>query len=518
MKLYKNIKVIHIILLIFFIANLFILTNFPFVHSDEAWLSGLSRHIMKSKSLEVTEPFFDLKPRSPHAIKIFFHFLQIIFLKIFSYNIFTMRLISLIAGTTSLYFFYKIVKLLTNSKLLQNLAVIVLAVDIHYIYSSHLARQEIILLLILLLTTHYYLDNYKNHNDLEKNIKLALILGLGIGIHPNIFIVSLPFILIYTFNLLFSNNIKFKNYFAFGSTLAITAILFILLSLKLDPLFFSNYSSYGESLGVFGSIITKIDRFDYFYKKLFYRISGTYYIPPIKFQLILFGISFILSSIKLIFKKNNKNLFLFIAIIGINLGYIIIGRYNQTSIIFIFPLFYLLIINLLSSLKLNYSYIITVILIVILAFNTGYTILNDSHYNYKNYINNISKIVDPNDKVLANLNTGYYFNTGKLKDYRNLSYLKENNMSFSEYINKNDIEYIIYPEEMDFIYNTRPVWNILYGNPYPYYSNMKSYLKNNSRLVHSFTNKTYGIRIVRYIGEKNWNIKIYKVIKPHQSP
>ena len=511
MSFLKKLKFIHIILLVFFILNLFILTNFPFIHSDEAWLSGLSRQIMSTNSLKVTESFFDLKPRSPHAIKVIFHFIQIIFIKIFSYNIFSMRLISLLSGTTSLYLFYKIVKLITNSKILNYLAVIMLGIDIHYIYSSHLARQEIILLLIFLSAAYYYLNNYKYHNKLEKNIKLALILGLGIGIHPNSFIISLPFILIYTYRLIFSNKVKFKNYFAFGSTLALISSIFILLSLYLDPSFFINYSSFGESLGVFSSITTKMDRFVYFYKKLFYRISGTYYIPPIKFQFILFTISFILSLIKLFFKNDSNNKFLILTIISINLGYLIIGRYNQTSIIFVFPVFYLLIINLLSAIKLKYTYILAGIIIITLAFNTGQTILNDSHYNYNDYLKNISKVVSPDDKVLANLNTGYYFEENKLRDYRNLNYLKNNNMSFSEYIEKNEIEYIIYPEEMDFIYNSRPVWNILYGNPYPYYSNMKKFIKNNTKLVHKFNNKTYAMRIVRYIGEKNWEVKIYKV-------
>jgi len=40
---------------------------------------------------------------------------------------------------------------------------------------------------------------------------------------------------------------------------------------------------------------------------------------------------------------------------------------------------------------------------------------------------------------------------------------------------------------------------------------MKKYLNNECRLVHSFTNKTYGMRIARYIGKKDWKIKIYKV-------
>ena len=511
MNFYNKEKFIYIYLLVFIIVNLIFLTNFPFIHSDEAWLSGLSRQIMNSKSLSTTEPFFDLKPRHPHAIKVFFHFIQIIFIKTFSYNIFVMRLISLIAGTLSLYIFYKIAKLITDSKILQKLSVIILSIDIHYIYTSHLARQEIIITLIFLLATFYYLNNYNYHNNIKKNIKLAAILGLGMGIHPNIFIISLPFILIYTYNLIFSNKVKLKNYLAFGSTLAIIASFFILISLYLDPSFFSNYSAYGKSLGVFSSFITKLDRFDYFYQKIFNRISGTYFIPPIKPQLILFGATFIFSLVKLLVKKDNKQLFLLLSVVAINLGYIIIGRYNQTSIIFIFPVFYLLIINLLTDIKIKYSYILAIILITLLSFNTGQTVINNSHYNYKNYLKNISAVVKPDNKVLANLNTAYYFENGKLHDYRNLSYLKDKNLTFAEYIEKNNIKYIIYPEEMDYIYNTRPVWNILYGNIYPYYNEMKRYLENNTKLVHQFSNKTYAMRIVRYIGEENWKVKIYKV-------
>jgi precorrin-3B methylase len=64
---------------------------------------------------------------------------------------------------------------------------------------------------------------------------------------------------------------------------------------------------------------------------------------------------------------------------------------------------------------------------------------------------------------------------------------------------------------MDFIYNTRPSWNILYGNLYPYYSEMQKFLKKETDLIKTFTNSTYAIRIVREIGNENWSIKIYKV-------
>ncbi|PUU87825.1 MAG: hypothetical protein CI947_2099, partial [Halanaerobium sp.] len=120
---FNKIKEFHLILL-FFIINIFFLTNFPFIHSDEAWLSGLSRQIMQTKDLASTEAFFDLMPRHPHAVKIFFHLLQIMFIKLFDYQIFTFRLISLLAGSFSLYIFYKISFLITNSKKLSLSALI----------------------------------------------------------------------------------------------------------------------------------------------------------------------------------------------------------------------------------------------------------------------------------------------------------------------------------------------------------------------------------------------------------
>ncbi|HHT50925.1 MAG TPA: 4-amino-4-deoxy-L-arabinose transferase, partial [Eubacteriaceae bacterium] len=63
---------IYIYLLVYFILNILFLVDFPFVHSDEPWLSGLSRAMMESRSLAVTEPFFDSFERNPHSIKLIF--------------------------------------------------------------------------------------------------------------------------------------------------------------------------------------------------------------------------------------------------------------------------------------------------------------------------------------------------------------------------------------------------------------------------------------------------------------
>lgn len=530
-KILNKIKSWHLILL-FFLINIIFLENFPFVHSDEAWLSGLSRQIMKTGNLSSTERFFDLLPRHPHAVKIFFHFLQILFIKILDYNIFTFRLISLLSSSLAAFFFYKTTLLISKSKKLSLAALLVLIVDIHFIYSSHFARQEAVLLFIFLAALYYFLKyntgkklekkgsflKINNNSRKQKNTTnnpaddfiLALILGTAIGFHPNAFIIALPFILSYSYRLLIK-KISIKNYLIFGISLSLIAGLFIYFSFKLDPNFISNYSSYGKQLGVLDSFAVKFENLKNFYLKLYYRVSGTYYIPPINFQLIFFTFTALISFFKLFLKEDDFNLYLLLSLISVNLGYLIIGRYNQTSIIFIFPIGYLLFINLIKNLNLNLKIIIITALTLILTFNSVSAVIKDSHYNYQDYLTEISQVVEKDTHVLANLNADYYFDNGSLFDYRNLAFLKENNLSFADYIKKNKIKYIIYPEEMDVIYNSRPRWNILYGNLYPYYSEMKQFIKEKTTLVKEFNNSTYAMRIVSKIDQKNWKVKIYKV-------
>lgn len=523
--------VIFVILLTYFFFNISFLTEFPFIHSDESWLSGLSRNMIAKKDLSVTEPFFDLYPRYPHSVKTIFHLIQILFIKISGYNIFTFRLISLITGTLTLYIFYRLCLLISHSHILSIAGLILLGTDIQYIYASHFARQEIILVLILVSALYIFYRykinsghrSSKSENNITGDLLVGTITGLGIGIHPNIFVISLPIIIIYLFNLFVRKKIKIINFVVFTLTLASFAVFFILLSLSFDPQFISHYAAYGKSLGVLNSILVKLDRLDYFYLKLFYGISGTYYTPYIKVQFILFGLIFIFSVINNILfrERNNKGLTLSImlAIIGINLGYILIGRYNQTGIIFIFPLFYLLLIDQLSfitaklNIKAKFRHILLAFFVLLNIFNTTYNLFLVDFSGYDSYLNEISRSVKRNNTVLANLNTEYYFENGKIYDYRNLGRLKKEGLTFDDYIKKNQIEYIIYPEEMDFIYNTRPVWNGLYGNMVYYHQDMKNFLENNCLLIKKFNNKNYGMRIARYIGKKDWQIRIYKVLE-----
>lgn len=514
-RIFSKKNILYILVALYIAISLSSLTRFPFVHSDESWLSGLSRNIMEKGDYSVTETFFDLKERNPHAIKIIFHTIQIIFIKLIGYSIFTFRLISLSFGLLTLYFTYKLGTVIFNSAESSLLAVLLLAFDVQFIYASHFARQEIIILFLLVLGL-WYKVSHSEADALKYDIMLGVIVGLGIGIHPNSFIISLPYVLIYLYEIFILKTRKFRSLAAYAATVACFAALFVAVSLYFDPNFITNYSNYGSEFDVFEPITSKLGQIKYFYLKLFYRVSGTYYTPDIRFQFFLFGAALLISIFKLLRNRSNvlpirKITFIILAIAALNAGIIIVGRFNQTSIVFIFPLFYILVAYMLEGLASKYRYSIAAILLIALAAFTlsNYTEYKDNSYN--SYLSGISQAVKPWDETLGNLNAEYYFENGKLHDYRNLAFLKDKKMSFEEYIRDNNIKYIIFSEELDLIYELQPKWDGIYG-PIDYYDEMKAFLENNCELQHEFIDSFYGIRIVRYIGLKDWKIKIYRVV------
>jgi hypothetical protein len=364
---------------------------------------------------------------------------------------------------------------------------------------SHFARQESILLFLLLLNIAYL---YKSRNP--HPIVSGLISSIGIGIHPNSFIIFLPILAYWILGK------KIKDIVIYLLTLSLSALLFILWSFSLDPSFIHNYLNYGDELGVKMTLLDKVYQIKYFYLKLYYGVSGTYYTPDIK-AIFYISILTIISTLYLISKKKIKPNVL-IYFIAINIGYIFIGRYNQTSIIFIIPFIVLMISEVLLNINKKYlRNIIIVFILLIISINT-FVNMNNHYYSetYDDYLNNLELFVPDNAIVLGNLNTLFAFDTNKFYDYRNLGYLPKDK-TFSDYINERNIEYIIYPDEMDLIYNTRPLWNGLYGNVYPYYENMKNFFDNSCIAVGTFTSPVYGMRIVRYIEDKEYNITIYKV-------
>lgn len=508
-----QLKKLSIFLFIYFIINLLFLTKFPFMHSDESWLSGLSRNMLETGSFSVTEPFFDLKIRNPHAIKILYHMIQILFIRVMGYSLLTVRFISIIFGMLTLLYFYKLSLSIFQSKRLAFFSVILLAIDIQFLYASHLARQEIILVFVLVLGLYLFFSTL-DHRKLKHDAFIGIAVGLSIGIHPNSFIIALPFVTIYLFFILLK-VIKPVSLIVFTTTVAFFTTGFVLLSFSFDPNFIANYLAYGQSeFGVLEPLHSKFAEIKDFYLKLYHGVSGTYYMPNIKIHFIIFSVVLIYTLTQVLtlnLHSCSKPIGLLLSFISVNAGIVFIGRYNQTSIIFIFPVLYLLLANLISKYSNKQQFYIITILFFSLMMNSFANIYPYLGTSYKNYHQQISKVITPESIVLGNLNTEYFFDNGKLLDFRNLAFLRENGLTFEDYIRKNKIEYIIYSEEMDYIFDTRPKWYGLYGN-LTYYEDMQSFLKDHCIMVHHFTDKTYGVRISRLINSKEWAVTIYKVL------
>ncbi len=497
-----NVKTSHLLLfglVLYAVTSLFFLTDFPFVHSDEAWLAGLSQTMITENTLKTTESFFDLYPRYPHAVKILFNGIQIFFIKLLGFRIFTLRLISWCFAMGGLVLFFDLMKTLTRKKGLALTLTLALMFNIQFIYMSHMARQEAVLFFIMLLNL-----TYLHKARPASPVVSGLISGLAIGLHPNSFLIFMP---VFAYWLL---GRDFKKILLFIGTTGSLALAFVLFSLALDPKFIPHYFNYGSELGVGMSLFDKLLQMKPFYQKLYYGVSGTYYTPDIRGFFLIFGAGTLLNAWLVIRRRISP--FPLLALFMLHLGLVLVGRYNQTSIIFTLPL-YLGVLGLALA-RLNHRGVTGLVLGLVLVY-TGFSAWQniDGHFysqTYDAYLEEISDLLPPDARVLGNLNALFAFNPENFYDYRNLDHLQEDT-TFEDYIRERGIEYILYPEEMDFIYEKRPLWNDLYGNLHPYYHQMKTFLEEECTLAASFESPVYGMRIVRYIEDRPYEVKVYQV-------
>lgn len=499
-------------LIVYGIVSFFTLKIFPFVHSDEPWLAGLSLAYLKHGSPFVTEPFFDLMPRQPHMIKSLFHALQALFIAVGGYSLFSVRLLSLLASLLALVLINKLLTKLFRHRIITTLFLILFSLNLQFVYASHFARQEILLFVTLVIST-LALAQPADWNS-QKIVTLGGVIGLSIGFHPNAFIIAVMVgtCLLYEW---FNKRLTLKALFLFCGVLGLSGLFYIGISLIGNPNFFQDYWSFGQTLAVNAPPIDRLENFKHFYIKLYQQISGTYYLPDLKLAMIISGITFLLGSYTLLFPKDKKQpealrfIGLWLSmIIGYNCAVFIIGRYNPTSILFVVLPFFLLFFQLVTYYFKNRTLTIALLscLIAISAYQTGSELILHRNDTYNSYLNEIQDHLPDNPIVLGNLNSGFAFESIPFYDIRNLYYLDQ--QSVADYIRQRKINTIIYYEGYDYIHRN-PKWQILYGDDSAYYEPLNTLLKENGTLLHHFENPQYGNRIVDYMGDYPWAIHIY---------
>lgn len=495
------------------------LLEFPLIHSDEAWLSGMTNEYIKLKSVFVTESFFDLLPRTSHTMKSLYHMVQIPFVLVLGNTIFTTRFVSLLASLVSLTFFYATLLKLSFNKTTALLLTIILSLNIQFVYASHFGRQEMMLIMVISIGLYLY---YKHHTDnpYKCAIHLGLLIGTAIAIHPNAFIIATMFGLLLLLDGI-KKPIDLKPVFLFTAIVLFFGLLHLLLTLSTNPTFISEYWEYGKTLEVDSSPFLRFVNFKDYYIKLYQQITGTYYIPPLKNTLLFSfcgSLLLITLSLYLYIKKETTITYTYflhspLMLLGYNIGIFIIGRYNTTSISLIIPPCIMMLTYLVQFVTKKYSKTLKPIylvlgLLILLSLRTlflEWTLVKENDYN--TYLEKIDTHITDDDIILGNLTSSYVFHSNTFYDIRNLAYLDQ--ISLEDYLEERQINTIIYYEEYDYIHRNQQ-WEILYGDDNLWYDPLNEILNADYEMVDDFTSLYYGNRIIRYSGDYNWTVSIYK--------
>jgi len=517
---------IYLFLFIYLFFNIVTLLYYPFIHSDEAWLGGLTRAWLNQGTITATEPFFDLYPRAPHAVKILYHAMQAIVFAVCGYGILQARLLSLTLGIAALLAFRQLLlRILPEHNRNQRAGcfTILLALDPQFISAAHLGRQEIALLLMLVLAALRLFPKAGEPGGFARGLQSGLMVAVAIGIHPAAFLIAAALT-----GIILTLRRRFSTLAGFFLACALGALVFIGLSLWMNPDFLHDYIAFGDSVEVGVPWYIKLVRFPDWYQKLWYRYSGTYFIPEMRPLMPLYSLSIVASLALAIVSANRRLLIPFFALAGFNTALVMLGKYGAPLFALEIPLCYLALALLLSHISphrgTRAAPWVAAALMVLVAGTTAYNLVDvrrtgtESYADYEATIKHLLADEEPllraegrQLRVLGNLNTEYALPYGALLDFRNLAYLKAARLDFASYMGSRNITHILYPVEMDLIYKERPVWNILYGNVAAYYDDMQRFLRQDCVAVGSFDSPVYGMRIVAYSGKRDWKVTLYRV-------
>jgi hypothetical protein len=505
-------KILTLLFLVYLLSHLLTLSRYPLVHSDEAWLAELTRSMLAQGSVGITENVFSLAPRYPHALRVLYHILQMPFIAL-SWSVYAARLPSLLAAGALLFALYRLSRNLLPAAPL--LPVLLLAADVQFWYASHFGRQEIFILLFLC----WALSTVAGRGTgSRQGLVAGILLGTAAGFHPNAFIAALG-----TGGFLLGRIIAAPAgdrrglLQALGIMTAVTAafgLLWIFLSLTMDAGFPAHYAGLGAGQGVARSAAEKILLFPRFFSKLWRGLSGTYYTPDIRLQLTLFAAALLVSLPLLLFPAPRHRLLPLLGLaVGVGAGTLLIGKYSPPSVLFFFLPGHLLLARVLNSLLPGPRFLRGAALLILLplAVLTSLSVKETFRADYGRFLMSLEDYLPAEGAVLGNLNMAWALGEGRLRDYRDLGFLRETGTTLDEYVEAENIRTLVLTSELDLIYRQRPVWNDLYGNPYYWYRELLRLTEERGTLTGEFAAPWYGMRLFHRIGDNRNLVRVYSL-------
>ena len=553
---------------VYLILHLLSLGFHPFVHSDEAWLASLTRAMMEEKTPAATEDVFVLTPRYPHALKTAWHLLQAPFLAV-SWTAFAARLPSLGAAMAVLVLTWKITGRLGLRSPLRYLSVLLLAVNPQFLYLSHLARQEMLLIALYAWSLDLKLAGKPGAvTALPAAAAIffhpnAFIIAVGIA----------AFYIPDTVGAGRRRAGILRRPTAasgFALVLAASAGLAVGLSFAMDPDFLSNYLNFGDSVGTGDSLLVKFLGLPVFISKMVRRQAGTYYLADVRpfyaaamLGYLAYGAGGLL---RLWAKFRNRIRFipggggLLLTIPAMLTATALVGKYGPPTIGFLMLPGTLLFVTGLAGILhggnpqiggrphrvgrflsvsdetgegtagtltkrlLNHQPPVrrmpnrqSIVMLVLILPLFGWSVLQSAREvtissrqtPYRDYLSFAASGADSDGRVLGNLNTAFAFGYDALRIWRDLEALPEGE-SLEEFIDGENIRWILLSDELEFIYSSRPVWNGIYGNP-RWYPELMDIIERRGVPVSGESMPVYAMRIIPFIGRKDWSLVLYRI-------
>ncbi len=520
---------LSVLLPLYLLAHLFTLNIHPFVHSDEAWLAVLTRAMVSERSPAAVEEVFRLTPRYPHALKTLYHLMQAPFISI-SWSAFSARFPSLIAGVFSLLFITQIASSElpgeNTGRKFRFIPALFMALSPQFWYASHLGRQEMLL-------TALFLFSWSLKSRNRASWIVALPLSAAVFVHPNAFIISIPIGVMYLLDFFFPASGlagKIRELLVFTGELAGSAVLAVGFSFLMDAEFIRHYLIFGDSVGSGDSLPMKLLGLPVFLGKMWRGDAGTYYLSDIRGMFILASAGFLITALSL-FRPGGSSgrkaaVYLLSVPLSLAAGMVLVGKYSPPTVTFLMPPAFLLSAYGLFRIKDVFPiksgrilFSVAVLPAVLLAAaglswqtlrEVKSSVQRPSYSQYRQFLMNNT---DGEGRVLANLNTAFAFDYDRLltwRDLENLENIIPGKTSLETFLEENDVRWIILPDELELIYDSRPVWNALYGNPF-WYPQLMDYIREKGVETGRGVFPEYAMRLVPYMDRKKWESAVYRI-------
>ncbi|MDD2534141.1 MAG: hypothetical protein PHC86_05525 [Eubacteriales bacterium] len=522
---------------------------FPYVHSDEAWLGGLSQAYLTSQTISVTEPFFDLLPRQPHAFKVLYHLMEAGLIKLLGMQVTSVRFLSVVAAVVVLIALYVGLTRSLQNRWLSLGVTIVFSLQPIFLTSAHLARQEMLILAVLAIASLWFRTQF---------FTVGLWLGFGALIHPNA-LIGAAMIGVIVFKDWLIGTTKLNDLIRMIGGLFLAGVALILFSLKLSPNFIVNYAQFGISLNVDAAPIQRWQNFLAYFNYIWQPGNGTYWLPAMQIWLVLaLVLTFMAAGILLLnhlgymnWKLENRRGLVdgLLQIMAFLVTIFVIGRYNPTSILFIlWPLGQLLahlgtgfyrkigverpmpslVYPLFDKSLARLGTPIVLIALIISSAVSSWAMIEpflpvdrsmlwarkSADNPFVTYNDELAASLPEHAIVLGNLSAGFMLTerAQQFLDIRNLPFAAD--ASLAGYLKAHQINVVIWYEEYDFILNN-PAWWVLYetrpgrtADPSALAA-LKVILDNHGQLINTIESPIYGTRVVSFQNNQPWSVSLY---------